>query len=67
MPEEIRAGWDHHKQGAAAEAAWRELFARYASAYPAEARELERRMRGELPEGWRAAAAQALEPLSKQT
>jgi len=67
VPEEIRAGWDHHKQGAAAEAAWRELFARYASAYPAEARELERRMRGELPEGWRAAAAQALEPLSKQT
>jgi transketolase len=67
VPEEIRAGWDHRKQGAAAEAAWRELFARYASAYPAEARELERRMRGELPEGWRAAAAQALEPLSKQT
>jgi transketolase len=67
VPEEIRAGWDHRKQGTAAEAAWRELFARYASAYPAEARELERRMRGELPEGWRAAAAQALEPLSKQT
>jgi transketolase len=67
VPEEIRAAWDHHKQGAAAEAAWRELFARYAGAFPAEAREFERRMRGELPGGWRAAAAQALEPLSKQT
>ncbi len=66
VPEEIRASWDHRKQGAAAEGAWRELFARYASAFPAQARELERRMRGELPEGWRAAAAQALEPLSKQ-
>jgi transketolase len=67
VPEEIRAGWDHRKQGATAEAAWRELFVRYAGAFPAEAREFERRMRGELPGGWRAAAAQALEPLSKQT
>jgi transketolase len=67
VPEEIRAGWDHRKQGAAAEAAWRELFARYAGAFPAQAREFERRMRGELPGGWRAAAAQALEPLGKQT
>ncbi len=67
VPEEIRAGWDHRKQGAAAEAAWRELFTRYAGAYPEEAREFERRMLGALPAGWRAAAAQALEPLSKQT
>ncbi|HUO19205.1 MAG TPA: transketolase [Steroidobacteraceae bacterium] len=66
VPEEIRAGWDHRKQGAAAESAWRELFARYAAAFPTEARELERRMRGTLPDGWRAAAAQALEPLMQQ-
>ncbi|HEV2287117.1 MAG TPA: transketolase [Steroidobacteraceae bacterium] len=67
VPEEIRAGWDHRRQGAAAEGAWRELFGRYAAAFPAEARELERRMRGTLPGGWRAAAAQALEPLMTQT
>jgi transketolase len=67
VPDEIRAGWDHRKQGAADEAAWRSLFARYASAYPAEAREFERRTRGELPANWRSAAAAALEPVMKQT
>jgi len=67
VPEEIRAAWDQRSQGAAREAAWRELFGRYASAYPAEAREFERRMRGDLPAGWRTTSAQALEPLSKQT
>jgi transketolase len=67
VPESIRAAWDHRQQGAAAEASWRELFARYASAYPAEAREFERRMRGELPADFHTTAAQALEPLVKQT
>jgi len=67
VPEEIRAAWDHRPQGAAAEASWRELFTRYASAYPAEAREFERRMRGELPADFRTTAARSLEPLMKQT
>jgi transketolase len=67
VPQEIRAAWDHRQQGAAAEAAWRELLARYTSAYPAEAREFERRMRGELPADFRASVTQALEPLVKQT
>ncbi len=67
VPEEIRAAWDHRTQGAAVEAAWRELFKRYAQQYPLEAREFERRMRGELPADFRTSAAQALEPLLKQT
>jgi transketolase len=67
VPEEIRAGWDRRAQGAEREATWRELFGRYASAFPAEAREFERRMQGELPAGWHEAAAQALEPLVKQS
>ncbi|HVH83193.1 MAG TPA: transketolase [Steroidobacteraceae bacterium] len=66
VPEEIRAAWDRRAQGAALEAAWRELFKRYAQQYPDEAREFERRTRGELPAGWRAAAAQSLAPLMKQ-
>src|SRR3984893_4349111 len=49
VPEEIRAAWDHRAQGAALEAAWRELLARYAAAFPELARELERRMRGDPP------------------
>ena len=67
VPDEIRAGWDHRTQGAALEAAWRELFTRYASAFPKEAREFERRMRGDLPENWRDTAAQTVEVLARQT
>jgi transketolase len=67
VPEEIRAAWDHRAQGAALEAAWRELLARYAGRYPDDAREFERRMRGELPAGFRAAAAQVLQTLAGQS
>ena len=67
VPAEIRAAWDHRAQGAAREAEWRALFGRYAEAYPAEAREFERRMLGTLPAGWREAAAHALEPLGTQS
>jgi transketolase len=67
VPAEIRAAWDHRAQGAAREAEWRALFGRYADAYPAEAREFERRMLGTLPAGWREAAAHALESLGTQS
>jgi len=60
IPAELRAAWDHRGGGAAAESAWRELFASYGSAHPQLARELERRMRGELPADWRETASQAL-------
>jgi transketolase len=67
VPEEIRAAWDHRRQGAALEEAWGELFARYAGAFPELAREFERRMRGELPGNWEDSAAQALQAALKQT
>ncbi len=67
VPEEIGAGWDHREQGAALEAEWRELRARYASAFPELARELERRMRGELPAQWRDTAAKTVQALAAQT
>jgi transketolase len=66
VPEELRAGWDHRRQGAAAEAAWRELFARYRTAHPELAREFERRARGELAHNWNETAAQALGAMLKQ-
>jgi len=66
VPDEIRAAWDHRAAGAKLEAAWRELFGRYASAYPEEAREFERRMRGDLPAGWPQLKAQLLAQLAKQ-
>lgn len=48
--------YDHWREaisrGAAAEAQWNEVLEAYRAAYPAEAAEFERRLRGELPEGW---------------
>ena len=41
--------------GIRAQAEWTHRFDAYHRAYPAEARELERRLRGELPDGWEAA------------
>jgi transketolase len=67
IPEEIRAAWDRRAQGAAREAAWRELSARYAGQYPEAAREFERRMHGELPGDWRETAAQLLAASAQQS
>lgn len=39
--------------GAAAEAEWNALFAKYSQEYPKEAAELTRRLSGGLPEGWK--------------
>jgi transketolase len=55
VPEEIKAAWDAHASGAKAEKAWRERMAAYARAYPELAAELDRRLKGDLPAGWRAA------------
>ncbi len=67
VPEELRAGWDHRRQGAAAESGWRELFGRYRTAHPELAREFDRRMRGELSASWKDTAAQAFGTMLKQT
>jgi transketolase len=67
VPDEIRAAWDHRQQGAALEADWRALFARYAKAFPDLAREFERRMRGDLPVSWPDTAAQVQRELLKQS
>jgi transketolase len=55
IPEEIKAGWDARAAGAKAELAWRERVAAYREAYPDLAAEFERRMNGQLPDGWREA------------
>ena len=59
IPAPIKQAWDHREAGAAAEAKWNELFARYRAAYPQLAAELERRMRGDLPKTWNEIATQA--------
>ncbi|MBQ7456800.1 MAG: transketolase [Desulfovibrio sp.] len=50
IPASIQEAWDAKEAGATLEKAWNELFARYSQAYPDSAKELTRRMRGDLPE-----------------
>ncbi|APE30621.1 transketolase [Halomonas aestuarii] len=49
VPEEIYQGWDATEAGQARQDAWQARFDRYAEAFPEEARELQRRLKGELP------------------
>ncbi|MGH8223059.1 MAG: transketolase, partial [Woeseiaceae bacterium] len=60
VPAEIAAAWDARKRGAAAEAAWRDLMARYEKEHLALAREFRRRVSGELPREWADVAAAEL-------
>ncbi len=53
VPDEARTRWQHQVAArAATRAEWTARFAAYAAAFPGEAAEFERRMRGELPAGW---------------
>ncbi len=52
IPADIRAAWDQREKGAKAEQEWRGRFKAYAQEFPALAAELERRMAGDLPEGF---------------
>jgi len=52
IPAAIYAGWDHKAKGAAAEQAWNDAFAAYASAHPELAAEFTRRLSGALPADW---------------
>ncbi|MGB2881538.1 MAG: transketolase [Rhodoferax sp.] len=52
IPKEVYADWDAKTAGKAAEAAWKEQFAAYQAAHPALAKELVRRMKGDLPKNF---------------
>jgi transketolase len=67
IPPQLRAEWDCRERGAAAEASWRELYARYQKAHPELAAEFDRRTRGDLPAGWTETARQTLAAAAKQT
>jgi len=57
VPESIYREWDARPRGQAIEAEWNARFAAYERANPELAREFKRRIGGELPAGWAAAAA----------
>ena len=56
IPQVIYDAWDARPRGAADEREWSARFARYAGAFPELAAELSRRIAGELPAGFDAAA-----------
>jgi len=60
IPADIRAAWDQRARGAAAQKSWDQRFADYAKAHPDAARELRRRMAGQLPDNWSELAHAAL-------
>jgi transketolase len=50
VPAHVYDAWDAREAGAVAESNWQSRLGQYARAYPAAARELQRRLAGELPE-----------------
>jgi transketolase len=52
IPKDVYAAWDAKVSGSAAEKAWNDKFAAYKAAHPALAKELLRRMKGELPKNF---------------
>ncbi|MDD3935558.1 transketolase [Rhodoferax sp.] len=52
IPKDIYAAWDAKAAGNAAEKVWNDKFAAYKAAHPALAKELLRRMKGELPKNF---------------
>ncbi|MFZ5538623.1 MAG: transketolase [Pseudomonadota bacterium] len=61
IPQDIYAAWDARAAGAEREAEWNRRFAAYAQAHPELARELDRRLRGEMPADFAAKVAAAIE------
>jgi transketolase len=61
VPPEVYSDWDAKASGRAAQAAWDAGFAAYERDFPELARELERRIRGELPGNFAALAADTLQ------
>jgi transketolase len=59
IPKEVYAAWDAKAAGLVAEQAWNDKFAAYQSAHPDLAKELLRRMKGELPKNFKKLAADA--------
>ncbi len=60
IPQDIYEGWDCRTKGQGLETLWSNKFAEYKAAFPAEAAEFERRIKGDLPGNWNAHVDQAV-------
>ncbi|MGQ0547495.1 MAG: transketolase [Betaproteobacteria bacterium] len=66
VPREVYDGWDARETGKRAERRWHLLFKKYASQFPAEAAEFERRVKGQLPERFEQAVSSLLDDVSRK-
>lgn len=60
IPPHVYAAWDARTRGAGLEKLWNNKLEEYRAAYPEEAAEFERRMKGDLPANWAEHAAAAI-------
>jgi transketolase len=60
IPKAVYADWDAKAVGQAREAEWNKAFAAYKAAFPAQAKEFVRRMKGELPKNFNQVAFDAV-------
>ncbi|MCJ7453440.1 MAG: transketolase [Steroidobacteraceae bacterium] len=58
IPDELKRAWDARERGVEVERDWTARLAAYRKAHPELAAELERRLAGRLPEGWKPALAE---------
>ena len=61
IPDEHYQAWDARQSGERLVKEWQSALEEYRQSYPELAGELERRMRGDLPEGWQQVVNEALE------
>src|SRR5512135_437402 len=60
IPKHVYEAWDARTKGEGLEKLWNNKFAEYKAAFPKEAAEFERRMKGDLPANWAEHAAKAI-------
>ncbi|WP_300757139.1 transketolase [Janthinobacterium sp.] len=60
IPADVYGAWDAKEQGALLEKDWNDRFAAYSREFPQQAAELNRRMKGELPQAFEAALSAAI-------
>ncbi len=66
VPQDIQDAWNATGAGREREEAWNQAMAAYREAFPEQAAEFERRMRGELPDGFAAHADQYIAKLQAE-
>jgi transketolase len=66
IPKHVYEAWDARTKGAGLENLWNNKFAEYKKAFPKEAAEFERRMKGDLPANWAEHAAKAIAAINEK-